>query len=372
MAAVAQVRLRAFHGVDVLEHADRLGRGARRVVPRRLAAAQHQRLGPAPCEGGRRLPRVRKRGINLRHGQPRRRLPTKYLRTCRPGSRTLGDLPRAARHFGNRIRRPSSSRAAASSATPGDRGRGRARLQEARTTTCAGSISTSASSAVSPRTMDRVDPYPIGPRRDGGEIGHACSPARLPDFSRCCCTSGGEPMTDDDKVLMEGRRRARRAYPHITFKQLRKPDLSHLNQVAGPCSQRGPRFRGQTAAAAGTEEDGSSSTFTERSMRRRRARSLLLDAGLGRPTFSPGFAERAAAEGVSPRAGLLACHRRFMNEIVGTVPSYWTCHRRAAQPALLPRAAHGSFPDHRSPRASVSSALDVRAIARAHLAGPMA
>ena len=59
------VRLRARDGDRRAQHAHRLGSGLRRVVPRRLPAAQPACLGPGAGFGGRGVPQCGERGLAL-------------------------------------------------------------------------------------------------------------------------------------------------------------------------------------------------------------------------------------------------------------------------------------------------------------------
>ena len=107
--------------VDVLDLAKRLGPGGlRHLVPCRLAAAQGEGVGPRPGDGLDGVPRLRGARHQPVHGQHGRRL-SDQVPEGSPGGRAVRpvDLPRAAQAFRQRrSRRPSSSRAAAWSATP--------------------------------------------------------------------------------------------------------------------------------------------------------------------------------------------------------------------------------------------------------------
>ena len=174
---------------DVLEHAHRLGlRGLWRLVPCRLAAAQHGTPGtrrwPRPPRSSGSAPSAASSlsMVNLGGG-----FPTKYLKAD-PGRRELRrvDLPGAV----EALRQPPARDDHRAGPRHGrqcrhHRGRGRARSRRSRTRTrCAGSISTSASSAVSPRRWTRRSATPSAPTRDGDETapcvlaGPTCDSAR--------------------------------------------------------------------------------------------------------------------------------------------------------------------------------------------------
>ena len=195
MAAVAEVRLRPGHGRRRARAcAQARARSLRRVVSCRLAAAPHRGLGrgargrrrrssgPAPSAAS-----VSRWSI-LGGG-----FPTKYLRERAgggglwplhlPGAAQAlrqphpGDHHRAGPRHGRQCRR--------------DRSRSRAGLEEERAATmCAGSTSTSASSAVSPRRWTSRSATRSTRRATATRSDRACSPAR-PAIRPTCCTRSG-------------------------------------------------------------------------------------------------------------------------------------------------------------------------------------
>ena len=211
--------------VDVLEHALRAGpRALRRVVPRRLPAAQPARLGPRARLGGGGVQGVRRARHQPADGQSRRRLPDQV-----PEERADGEdlrhrhLPaRCASTSATASRRPSSSRAAAWSAMPASsRARSCSSPRRARRTTCAGSISTSASSAAWPRpwtrrsaircapraTATRWRPCVLaGPTCDSADVLYEHEPYLLP-----------VSLEIGDKVLIEGTGAYTATYSSVAF-----------------------------------------------------------------------------------------------------------------------------------------------------------
>ena len=121
MAAVAQVRLRA--GLRHGHPGARPPAGPRRprhLVPRRLPAGQRRGLGPGAGLDRRGVPLLRRARHQPVDGQPGRRLPGQvHPQDAEAGILRQGDLPGAAPALRQRrSRTPSSSRAAAWSATP--------------------------------------------------------------------------------------------------------------------------------------------------------------------------------------------------------------------------------------------------------------
>ena len=211
--------------VDVLEHAHRLGLEAYGVSfhvgsQQRNPHAWDRALASAAAV----FRECGERGITLCDGQSRRRLPDQVPEERADGEDLrLGDLPRAAPalrqpHPGDHHRAgPRHGRQCRR-----DRGRGRARLQEERrTTTCAGSISTSASSAVSPRrwtsrsatrsarraTATRSAPCVLaGPTCDSADVLYEKQPYALP-----------VSLEIGDKVLIEGTGAYTATYSSVAF-----------------------------------------------------------------------------------------------------------------------------------------------------------
>ena len=167
---------------------------------------------------------ARERGISLSMVNLGGGFPTKYLQG-RAGGEDLRpvDLPRAAQAF----RQPH----------PGDdhragprhgrqcrhhRGRGRADLEEERrATTCAGSISTSASSAVSPRRWTSRSATRSARRATATRWRPACSPARPATRPTCCTRRQPYPLPVSleigDKVLIEGTGAYTTTYSSVAF-----------------------------------------------------------------------------------------------------------------------------------------------------------
>ncbi len=211
--------------VDVLEHAHQARPGAVwRLVPCRFAAAQPARLGPRARLGGGGVPRLRRARHQPVDGQPGRRLPDQV-----PEGRAVGRRPTARRSSARcasisatASRRPSSSRAAAWSAMPASiEAEVVLSRRRATRTTCAGSISTSASSAVSPRRWTSRSATRSARRATATRWRRACSPAR-PAIRPTCCTRRSpircrSALEIGDKVLIEGTGAYTTTYSSVAF-----------------------------------------------------------------------------------------------------------------------------------------------------------
>ncbi len=340
---------------DVLEHAHRLGpRGLWRLVPRRLAAAQPACLGPGAGVGGGGLPRVRRARHQPVDGQSRRRLPDQVPEERADGEDLrLGDLPRAAQalrqpHPGDHHRAgPRHGRQCRR-----DRGRGRARLQEERRATrCAGSISTSASSAASPRRWTSRSATRSARRATATRWRPACSPAR-PATRPTCSTRRRRTLPVSleigDKVLIEGTGAYTATYSSVAFNGFAPlktyPHLTTASPGAGlqAGSPPQPDRHGSASARLG---EMAMITIRQETLRDVAAREALLDQAFGAGRFT----KTVRAPARRPRCRPTACRssRSSDGRVVGTV-RLWDVVGRAGRAGAAARAARGRIRDCRS------------------------
>ena len=228
VAAVAEVRLRAgAWPIDVLEHAHRLGLDAYGVSFHVGSQQPNPDAWDAALEAGRAASSatLSERGIQLRMVNLGGGFPAKYLKKI-PAVKTYGRAIFAAlrKHFGNRI---PETIIEPGRGMVGDAGVIKAEvvldLEEGeRTTRCAGSISTSASSAASPRRWTRRSATRSAPTTTAdaqGAVRH-----RRPDlrFGRRALREGRPTtlpvsLSIGDEVLIEGTGAYTTTYSAVAF-----------------------------------------------------------------------------------------------------------------------------------------------------------